>query len=219
MPRLKTWIPNIPKIRKQLAEMQPKQPLGPADLQQMFGIGKSAAYDLVQLIGPSPEYGTEAATSCIVTAEAVLNYLRYSPEGQASEMEQARRERVERTLEDAKADQELRKHKLPVSSIDQWFRLKDLPVTIEAGLLRRSVVIQFDDANDFLRTLHRLSNALRGPDFDRFLALLDAHAKPVVEVEPPKEYFSFWIACEVCGGNGGECSACGGTGEKKEVPA
>jgi hypothetical protein len=127
MPASKPWIERIPEIQETLKHFEPKQPLGPVDLQKMFGLSRAAAYRLVETIGRAKGFDAP-----VVTAAATLDYVRFSPEGQAAAAEFDRRQRVATALQKAADEAPLREKQVRFKSADQvaavlWRGVESVP--------------------------------------------------------------------------------------------
>jgi hypothetical protein len=54
MARPKAWIGQVERIQRAVAELEASQPLGSRDIELLFGVGRSAAHDLMRVIGSLP---------------------------------------------------------------------------------------------------------------------------------------------------------------------
>lgn len=162
MPRPKPWLGRIANIVKHLEQL-PDLSLTRRDVQQLFGIGRSAATDLMDVVGIRPVRAPDGGT--LVTTDALLHYLRNSHDAENAMAEAARRQRLAAQLAEASEEQKLRSIRLPVSPADQWCTLADLPnITIENGILR----VAFSSPEELMADLYRLAKAA-GNDWDAFL--------------------------------------------------
>ena len=160
MPRAKAWIDRIDKILQVVsddtAELWKRR-----DIEQLFGIHRSAAAELMDIIGLAP--GASPGGETRVARSNLLRYLQNCPERALFEQERARRARLAEKLEAAAKQQKLRSIKLPVERGQDWL-FRDLAnVSIEDGRL----VVLFSDALDLAAQLYKLGLAM-GAEWELF---------------------------------------------------
>ena len=171
MPRTKPWIGRLVQITEAL-ESSAVERFTRAEVEHLFGIGRSAASDLMKLAGHSLLSG-----ELTVTRESLLFYLRNSREGQDAMAELARRKKLARTLQKATEEVRLRAIHLPVTSADEWTRFQDLPnVSVEHGIL----TVAFSDPLDLFTQLYKFAKAAGG-EWDVFVKMCE----PAIQVETP----------------------------------
>ncbi len=160
MARPKPWIGSIPRIRKVLeASTEPK--FGRRDVERLFGVGRSAATELMGVVG-AKKGRSEAAP--VVTRAALLDYVKFGPEAHALEQEETRRKNLAVSLAQSAEEAKLRAVEIPVTRMDQWAQLRKLPnVQIEPGLL----TVRFSSPRGLMAELYRLVHAA-GADWDLF---------------------------------------------------
>lgn len=161
MPRPKPWLGRLPLILQALEALSEER-LKRRDVEQIFGIGRSAANELMNVVGLAK--GAGAGEPAAVTRANLLDYLTHSTEAQDAMAELARRKKLAEKLAVASDEQKLRRVAIPVSSADEWCTLAELPnVTIEDGVLR----VAFSSPRELMADLYRLAKAA-GNDWDAF---------------------------------------------------
>jgi hypothetical protein len=165
MPRQKPWVNRIVQIIEALHASEVDS-FKRRDVEQMFGVARSAATELMTIAGMVRRRdGTEA----FVTKENLLFYLRNSPDGQNAMTELARRKRLGQTLQKASEEARLRAIHLPVTSADEWTRFVDLPnVSVQPGVL----TVLFSSPEDLFGQLYRFAKAAGG-EWDAFLKMCE----------------------------------------------
>lgn len=159
MARPKPWIARLPLIVERLRDPSAVEVLSRKDVETLFSIGRSAALELMEVVGLAPESNGHG----LVTRGKLLDYLTYGPEAQAAEQEARRRHNLAVKLKAAGEDQQLRRVQIPVTSADEWCTLNDLPnVSIEPGMLK----VAFSSPEELAADLYRLAKAMG--DWDRF---------------------------------------------------
>src|SRR6185312_5998258 len=109
MARPRPWINDIPRILKAL-EVATEQSFSRRDIQALFGIGRSAAVELMNVAGV-----TQGSEGHNVSRRNLLQYVKYHPDFQVAIQEQARRAKLAEKLHAANADAKLRGIALPVT--------------------------------------------------------------------------------------------------------
>lgn len=171
MPRQKPWLSKIPHILKTLEDHPETDLFDRQDVEGLFGIGRSAATELMKVAGVSSK-ARAADGGAVVSQANLVSYVRHSPEAEIAMQELARRAKLAHKLESANAEQRLRKLKLPVTSADEWCDLSELPnVAIEGGVLR----VAFSSPLELMGDLYRLCKAA-GNDWERFERICGADA-------------------------------------------
>jgi hypothetical protein len=124
-------------------------------VEKLFMISASQAKELMAVAGAKVAGPGLEAT---VLRRRLIDYLKFSREGQDAAVEMERRKALAKKLNDAEED--LRFHKIPISKAtpaDERRGFKDLPnVHLEPGKL----VIVFDGRDDLLHQLWMLSRAI-----------------------------------------------------------
>ena len=162
MPRPKPWVPRIPQIIEHLKKRDSTH-LTRVEVEELFDIRHSAASDLMNLAGRS--------STGLVSREALITYLQCSPEGQAAQQELERRRKVARVLNESAEDLKYRGVELPVTSLDEWARFRDLPdVRFERDQHGSMLIVRYSSVLDLLATLWRFVKAV-GNEWQEFLKL------------------------------------------------
>ena len=158
MARRKPWIDRIPQILKLVQESE-CEAYYRQDVEKLFLIGRSAALDLMNIVG-AKLLDAGLATS----KNRLAAYLTISSEAQEATRERTRRASLAETLSKAAADQRLRAIELPGVRRDIDYLLKDLAnVSIHDGVC----TVVFSDAQDLMAQLYKLVQAAAG-DWDLF---------------------------------------------------
>ena len=161
MSRISSWTERIPLILQHL-ETDAQAVYTRPEIVALFKIGRSRAADLMKIAGAEVRNGTEAT----VGRSNLRYYVERCPAAKAFLVEQARKEKLARQLVQTAADVRQREIEVPgVTRQDKWARWKDLAnVDLKPG----RCVITFEDAEDFLRTLQKISVAVAN-EFDEFM--------------------------------------------------
>jgi hypothetical protein len=170
MARTKPWVPRIPQILQAVESSEVPYWTRP-EIEQLFGIGRSAAWELMQLVGVSP--GAAQGAEHRVTRSNLLHYLKHGREGAEYAQEQARKKKLAGHLNAAARQQQLRSIKLPVERSQEWL-LKDLAnVSIAASSGGGgTMLVVFSDALDLAGQLYKLAEAM-GAEWDQFVELCE----------------------------------------------
>lgn len=148
-----SWIDRIPRI---LNALEQQATFSRQDVQIIFGLGKSAAVDLMRVVGATP------GPVPTVTRAALLAYVENGPASQ----ELARRKKLAVRLKAAEDDLKFRKVRLRVTEEEDGCVFADLPnVSIQPGLVQ--VAFTPGDPVDVLDTLFRFVKAV-GNDWEGF---------------------------------------------------
>jgi hypothetical protein len=166
MPRACPWLVRLPLIVEALGRSKVSHFLR-GEVQELFGIGPSAAKDLMANAGGMTPGGP--GTHAVISRENLLYYLCHSPVAQDAMAELARRKRLAETLKPADDELRLKAVRLACTRADEWADFQDIPgLTLRPGML----AIAFTDAQDLCAQLFRLSKAI-GADWDRFVRLCE----------------------------------------------
>lgn len=180
MARPKPWLPRLPLIIEALEDNTEDWVwYTRKDIERLFQIGRTAAWDLMAVVGISRDGGNglEAA----VTSEALLHYLRTSNDSHAALVELARRKKLAVTLHQASEENRSRTVRLPATSTDEWTRFQDLPnVSLAPGML----TVVFKDPLDLFAQLYRFAKAA-GNEWDAFEKMLAPAAGDTPAAEVP----------------------------------
>lgn len=180
MPAQSSWKPRIPIIVKALRDSKAVN-LARPDIEKLLEVGRSQADSVMRAVGVLPVAsscgGSRARANMVLVAE-LITYLECHFDA-AAEQEFRRRQKLEKALRQTAEEKRQRRVILPVAPGDQWMRLKDLDVAIEApepGKPGRLIIL-FDDPDDCLRQLYRTGMAI-GNDEDQFRQLTTPISTP-----------------------------------------
>lgn len=153
MAKIKSWNTRVPLIIQHL-ETDGKPVYTRAEVEVLFGIGRSRATALMKTAGATVRNGAETT----VSRDNLRYYVERCPEAQRHLAEIDRREKLARKLR--QTTEELRQKDVPIAGAkpqDEWIRWVDLPnVDIGPGMMR----ITFGDSRELLHALWLVSRAL-----------------------------------------------------------
>jgi hypothetical protein len=171
MARPKSWIGNMPSIIKVLEESIQAH-YSRQGIEILFGIGKSAASELMNTAGIAGYVPPEGGH--FVSRANLLAYVKNCPEALAAEQETRRRKKLAEAIQKASGEVQLRSIPLPVTTADEWARFQDLPnVSISGGLL----TVAFSSPEDLMGQLYRLCKAA-GNEWTLFAKLCAPQGAP-----------------------------------------
>jgi hypothetical protein len=159
MPRQAEWFQQIPAALEALEKLTTPV-IDRAMLECLLLIHRRAAIRLMHRFG-----GYQAGKTFLISRPALIRQLKRVANSNAYLIETARRERLSAELDRTRSQSYARKVRIDGASDIRERLLKDLPVGIhlKPGELR----IEFSDAEDLLRRLYDLSQAMVY-DFERF---------------------------------------------------
>lgn len=156
MPRAKSWSPRVLHILKQL-EADTAEHYHRRNVEQLFSVSASQAKELMSVAGAKVAGPGLDAT---VTRRKLIDYLKYSREGQDAVQEQERRHKLAERIR--AEDDDLKLHRAVIGSETAPYasrerRFSDLPnVRLEPGRM----VIVYQGKEDLLHQLIMLSRAM-----------------------------------------------------------
>lgn len=159
MPRQSEWIQRVPEAILELGRF-PGPVIDRATLERLLRLHRRAAIRLMHRFG-----GFQAGRTFLIDRQRLIDELKQLANGEAFAFERNRRTRLADELERTRRLAPARKVRIAVAPDVRDRVLKDLPVGIHLrpGELR----IEFDGAEDLLRSLFELSQAIAN-DFERF---------------------------------------------------
>ena len=165
MARAKPWVARIQQIIEHLERSEASH-LSRVEMEQMFQIKRSAATELMNVVGTS--------SPGFVARRNLLVYLKTSQEGQDAIAELERRRRVAQAIQEGADQMKYRSIVLPVSRFDEWTQFRDLPdVSFEPGVMH----VRFSTPLDLLTTLWRFIKAV-GNEWQLFQKLCASETPP-----------------------------------------
>lgn len=164
MPGQRPWITRIPEIIQHIEARPRGFFLERKDLEALFGVGRSAAGELMHAAGGV----ADGKKGMLISELRLLHYLHTGPEAKSYQREVRRRQLLADRLNQAAAENRRRSVKIPANRSEEWLRLKDLPgIRIAPGELRVEFV---GGSRELTARLFQLSKAIAN-DWDRFSQL------------------------------------------------
>ena len=159
MPPTASWIVRLPEAIEQLEVME-RRTVTRSDLQELFGVSKRTAVNLMHRFGAAP-----LGNALVLDRELLVKQLRRLQRGQAFDYETRRQAHVLETLRRAR----IHRVRIPVSPETYGVQMTGLPAGVVVGPGR--IEVTFETAREGVQRLFELAQALTN-DFDTFEELV-----------------------------------------------